>query len=142
MENLTFLTFAFFIALSSALSGFAQEAKTIEVGRSERFQIGSPVRVGDKLLKPGRYEVRHLIEGDNHLIVFRKVKLGYRNNFGEQKLGDEVARVTSKIIFADKKIGDIKFVAGKNSAGERTITEVVIKGEKIKHFLLDQLIVQ
>jgi hypothetical protein len=137
MKKTIFLTIALFIALSGALPGFAQEAKTIKAAKSGKFQIGKPIRLGNKWLKPGRYQVQHFIEGTDNTIVFKEVKLGFRNNFGEQILGAEVARVTSKTISTDKRIAHTKFVAGKDRAGERIIIEIWIKGETVKHLLLN-----
>lgn len=60
--------------------------------RKGKLHIYSSVRVGDTLLKAGMYQVQHVMEGDNHVLIFNEIVMGYRNNMGNQDLGEEIAR--------------------------------------------------
>ena len=134
MKKTMFLTITLFIALTGVLSPptFAQQTETIKVFKNGRFYLGKQVRVSDKTLKAGLYQVQHFMDGKDHIIVFKEVKWGYRHF---QELGDEVARIKCRVEPVNKKVGDTKIMIVSNSAGEREASEVWIKGEKFKHIL-------
>jgi hypothetical protein len=135
MKKTILLTFATFTLLVCFLTlpVFAQEAETIVVQKSGRFHLGKAVLVRDKKLESGMYQVQHMDEKGGHIVAFRMVEMGYRDNMGEQKLGAEVARVKCTVEAVDKKIKDTKILIRKNAAGEREAFEVWIRGEKVKH---------
>ncbi len=68
MKKTLLLTFAIFVALYgvSTLSIFAQERETITTQKSGRFHIGKAVRVGDKTLETGMYQVQHADKNGEH----------------------------------------------------------------------------
>jgi hypothetical protein len=119
----------------STLTALAQQEETIAVQKSGRFHLGKTVRVGDKTLEPGMYQVQHADENGEHIVIFRTVEMGYRGNMGNQKLGAEVARVKCSVETVDKKIGNTRILTRKNAAGEREAFEVWIRGEKVRHIL-------
>lgn len=135
MRNQLVLTVVILGALFglSTLTSFAQETESIAAEKSGRFHLGKKARVGDKTLDAGMYQVQHFEEEGDHVVVFRKVDMGYRNNMGNQKLGEEVLRVKCAVEAANKKVGDTKVLIRKNEVGERQIFEVWIRGENVKH---------
>lgn len=109
---------------------FAQGSEMVQTGKKGEIPFSSPVRVGDVLLKPGTYQIQHVMEGEDHVIVFRSMSLdGYR----QWVLGKEVARVKCRIepLGEKAKHGGVRF--GTNAAGEKTVEEVHVKGENVKH---------
>lgn len=129
------------IAILSASLGLwtiatqAQQTETIAAEKSGSFHLGKATRVGDKVLEAGMYQVQHFDEKGEHIVIFRRVDMGYRGNMGNQKLGEEVLRVKCKVEQIDKKIGDTKMLIRKTAAGVREIFEVWIRGQKVKHVL-------
>lgn len=131
---LIFASFTLFIGFST-ISVYAQNVETVSVQKSGRFHLEKAVRVGDKTLKAGMFQVQHVDESDKHKVVFRAVEMGYRDNMGNQKLGPEVARVICEVVAVDKKIKHTRVLVRKNAANDRIVFEVWIRGEKVKHIL-------
>lgn len=132
-----FSVIAIFVSLFgfSTLTTFAQEQKTVTAEKGGRFHLGKAVHVRGTTLEAGMYQVQHADENGEHIVIFRKVEMGYRGNMGNQILGAEVARVKCMVEEVDKKIGNTKIMIRKNAAGERVASEVWIRGEKVKHIL-------
>ena len=137
MKKQLLLIIAIFAGLIgfSALTAVAQQIETIAAKKSGRIHFGKAVRVGDKTLEAGMYQVQHADENGEHIVIFRSVEMGFNNNMGNQKLGAEVARVKCAVEAVTKKVGSTKVLIRKNAAGEREVFEVWIRGEKFKHIL-------
>lgn len=91
---------------------------------------------GDVRLKSGMYHVKHVIDGDKHVLVFKEVTLraGYQEGFMWE--GKEVARLECTVEPVTKSVRNTKVTFGRTSSGERSIQEIQIAGEKVKHILL------
>lgn len=137
MKKTALVMLSLFVALVCILplQAFAQQGETILGGKKGTFHIDKQVRVGGKLLKAGMYQVQHLTEGIDHFIIFREIKVGYRNNMGNQTLGDEIARVKCTIESVGQKMKNTKLILQQNAAGEKEVVEVWVKGETFKHIL-------
>lgn len=122
-----------FILCEASLPLFARQEPTIRIDKKGEFHLSSPVRVSDTVLKEGMYQVQHVAEGGNDLIIFREIQMGYRSNMGNQQLGKEVARVKCRIEPVTNKWKNTKLILRANGTGEKEVTEVQIKGEKVKH---------
>ena len=118
---------------------FAQQKSDSMVGKAGRLHIGSSVMVGSVLLKPGMYQVQHVTEGENHLIVFRVIRMGYRNNMGNETLGEEVARAKCRTEAVGQRWNHTKVRLERNSSGQRVVSEVQIAGEDVLHKFDSQL---
>jgi len=70
----------------------------------------APVRVGTALLPPGLYQVRHIMEGETHILTFRAV--GSR--------GPEV-RVKCTLVQLGQKAEQTRTVYALNAANERVL---------------------
>ena len=67
---------AFFCAISSSgiSEVLAARNKQIRCGRrAQGLTLSAPTRVGDVLLPQGQYEVRHVMEADSHIMVFKQI---------------------------------------------------------------------
>lgn len=137
MKKTLLMTFAICAALIgfSTTAAVAQKHETISEKKTGATHFGKAVRVGDKTLEAGMYQVQHVDENGEHIIIFRSVEMGYRGNMGNQTLGTEVARVKCTVEAFTKKIGGTRLLIRKNAAGERAVFEVWIRGEKFKHIV-------
>ena len=116
-----------------SISLFAQgNQDMIKIGKQGEITFDSPVRVGDQLLKEGTYQIQHVMEGEDHAIVFRKMSRDY---YRQLIAGREVARVKCRVepLGEKAKHGGVRF--GTNVAGEKTVEEVHVRGESVKHLI-------
>lgn len=118
---------------SSSLPLFAQQEQAIRVGKKGDFHLNAPVRVGDTVLKAGMYQVQHVAEGGDDVILFREIIMGYRSNMGNQRLGKEVARVKCRVEPTASEWKNTKLILRANATNGKEAAEVQIKGEKVKH---------
>ncbi len=121
--------------VSVAAPGQAQQGQMVRIGKKGVIPFDTPVRVGDVLLTPGEYQIQHLVEGSDHYIVFRKMlHKGYDYRTSAQGVSNkEATRVKCRVepLAETAKHGGIRF--GINPAGEKTVEEVHIEGENVKH---------
>ncbi len=78
----TSLVLAFSLGiLSSQL--FAQQESSLIADKGGKFHVDSSVLVGTTLLKSGMYKVQHIMEGNDHVIIFRVIRMNrYKNRWG------------------------------------------------------------
>jgi hypothetical protein len=70
-----------------------QEGQTLTVGKKGEVHFTSEVKAGDTVLKPGMYQVQHLEEGTDHVIVFKEMSMPADYKMGNTPVGKEVARL-------------------------------------------------
>ena len=123
------------IALLATFSAplYAQHGDTLSANKKGMVRFSSKVRVGDVMLKSGMYHVQHVIEGNDHVIVFKPVTMpgGYRE-YGMRE-GREVVRLKCQIEPVSKSVRNTKIQLGRNASGERVIEAIQVAGEKVKH---------
>ncbi len=95
------------------------------MGLADRYWIsfGEQVRVADTVLPPGSYEVRHVMEGPDHMMVFRQ--MGVKNPV------EVHAKCTLVVLSA--KADQTRKIIELNAANERVLKELTFKGETAKH---------
>ena len=122
---------AFLAAFATPL--FAQHTHTLEANRMGMARFSSKVRVGNVVLPAGMYHVQHVVEGSDHVIVFKPVTMP--SGFKEYQMieGREVVRLKCRVSPVEKSVRNTKIKLGRNAAGERVIEEIQIAGEKVKH---------
>jgi hypothetical protein len=81
------------------------------------------VRVGEVLLPQGDYEVRHVMEGENHIMVFHRM--------GGGKTVE--ARVKCELVPLPQKASQTQRSYVTNAANEQVLHELVFSGETAKH---------
>src|SRR5581483_9496213 len=52
---------------------------------------------GDTILNPGMYQVQHVAEGGDHVIIFKEVGMAAGYKMGNTPVGKEVARVRCNV---------------------------------------------
>ena len=135
-NNRRLITTAVALILSMGAFGsqlFAQQTNPLMVGKVGKLHIGSSVIVGNTLLESGMYQVQHVKESDNDLIVFRIIRMGFRDNMGNEQLGEEVARVKCRIEPVGQRWKHTKLHLERNSSNQRVVRAVQIAGEAVLH---------
>ena len=135
-NNRRLITTAIALILSMGAFGsqlFAQQTNPSMVGKVGKLHIGSSVIVGNTLLESGMYQVQHIKESDNDLIVFRIIRMGYRDNMGNEQLGEEVARVKCRIVPVGQRWKHTKLHLERNISNQRVVRDVQIAGEAVLH---------
>ena len=96
-----------------------------QLGIADKYQVNFPekVRVADTLLPQGDYEIRHVMEGSDHIMVFRQL--------GTKKPVEVRAKCTLVPLGAKADKDQKTYVL--NAANERVLQELVFKGEDAKH---------
>ncbi len=111
-----------------------QKAEVI-IGKKGQVHFTQNVKVGTTVLKPGMYQVQHVMESSDHVVIFKEVGMQAGYKHGNTPVGNEVARVNCKIEPVTKSVNNTKITLRTNAAGEKEIADVQIAGEKFKHLL-------
>jgi hypothetical protein len=98
------------------------------------MRLNETAWIGDVRLKSGMYQVKHVTEGDKHMLAFRSVALRAGRQFPMWE-GKELARLEFTLEAATKSVRNTKVILTKTSGGIRRIQEVQIAGEKVIHIL-------
>jgi hypothetical protein len=88
-----------------------------------KVSFSEKVWVADTLLPSGNYEIRHVMEGADHIMVFRQV--------GTKKPVEVRAKCTL-VPLTEKALESEKHFE-LNAANQRVLHELIFKGDKAKH---------
>ena len=115
---------ALFMGVALILTGLLA-AKPNKYGVSDvrRLTLTAPTRVGDVLLPQGRYEVRHVMEAENHIMVFKQLGTGKPAE----------ARTKCNLVPLKEKADRDELSYGLNPAGERVLQRLQFKGDSAEH---------
>jgi hypothetical protein len=96
-----------------------------QLGIADKYQVtfSEKIRVADTLLPKGNYEVRHVMEGSDHIMVFRQL--------GTNKPVE--VRAKCKLVALEAKADVSQQQYAMNAANERVLQELVFKGDRSKH---------
>jgi len=111
----------------------AQHSDMVVIGKRGILIFDTPVRVGDNLLKPGDYQIQHVMEGQDHVIVFTRMTHAGPGGNPESRPTKDVTRLKCRIEPLGEKAKHSGLRLGTNAASEKTVEEVHIKGENVKH---------
>lgn len=101
----------------------AAEQNKFGVADTYQVSFAQDVRVADVVLPEGKYEIRHVMEGQEHIMVFRQL--------GSKKPVEVRAKCTL-VALPDAAKNDQKiFIL--NAANQRVLRELVFKGDRAKH---------
>lgn len=121
MRNLKTLMLAMVCTL--AMAALASAANPYGVADVQKIAFTGNVRIGDVLLPQGQYEVRHLMEGENHVMVFRKLGSGKPVE----------ARVNCTLVPRTEKATRTEKVYELNAANEQVLRLIVFRGDMAEH---------
>lgn len=115
------------ITLLTMVLGIATlvNAKLNKYGVSDMQTItfASAIRVGDVLLPQGEYEVRHTMEAQNHIMVFRQL----------HKTKPVQASVKCTLVPLKAKAQATQVVFDSNAAKENVLRRLVFRGDMAEH---------
>src|SRR5208282_6503897 len=103
----------------------AVSAAENQMGIRDTYKVNftEKVRVADTLLPQGTYEIRHVMEGSDHIMVFRQL--------GTKKPVEVRAKCT--LVSLSTKADRDERIYVVNAANERVLQELVFKGDTAKH---------
>jgi len=103
----------------------AVSAAENQLGIRDTYKVSftEKVRVADTLLPQGTYEIRHVMEGSDHIMVFRQL--------GTKKPVEVRAKCT--LVSLSTKADRDERIYVVNAANERVLQELVFKGDTAKH---------
>ncbi len=96
-----------------------------QMGIRDSYQVSfsQQIRLGNMLLPKGDYEIRHVMEGSDHIMVFRQL--------GTKKPVEVRAKCT--LVPLGVKAGRDEKTYILNAANELVLQELVFKGDRAKH---------
>lgn len=96
-----------------------------QMGIADKYQVSfsEKVWVANTLLPKGNYEIRHIMEGSDHIMVFREL--------GTKKPVEVRAKCT--LVPLSAKADKDQKIYVLNAANERVLQELVFKGDRAKH---------
>jgi hypothetical protein len=109
-----------FMALS-LLATASQNKFGIADNRTITFN--DPIWVGDKLLPKGEYQVSHVMEGNQHIMIFKQL-----NNSRPAEV-----RVPCQLVQLQKKADRTERSYVLNAANERVLKSLIFQGDSAQH---------
>jgi len=93
------------------------------IADKRQVRFDDPVWVGTVLLPAGEYEVRHTMQGEEHLMVFRQIFAKTRAE----------ARVRCNLVPVAKPLEEDQVGFTSNSAGQLVLHRLAFKGDRAEH---------
>ena len=101
----------------------ASAGDKLGVATYQKISFTGNVRVGDVVMPQGDYEVKHVMEGENHIMVFSKLGAGKAASF----------RVKCSLVPLGEKSKMTEKKYTLNAANEQVLQEIVFRGDSAKH---------
>ncbi len=105
------------------LGAVAAAENQMGIQDSYKVNFSEKVRVADTVLPAGDYEIRHVMEGSNHIMVFTQL--------GTKKPVEVRAKCT--LVPLSVKADKSEKTYTLNAANERVLQELTFKGDRAKH---------
>ena len=120
------------IALAEHNQSQAGASQELRIGKSGIVTFSEQTRVGDMVLEPGRYEIKHRVAGSDHFIHFTKLTKAnpyYRS--GDTPVAHP-GEIKCALELLAKKAEYSKYMMTREGSGYR-ITRIEIRGENVAH---------
>ncbi|MBK7934463.1 MAG: DUF2911 domain-containing protein [Acidobacteria bacterium] len=116
-------------------SRFCPKGKTIGIDKEGEFHVSSPIRIGDRIVEKGMYQIYRVDINTTPFIVIRKVAMTYfGKTMGSMKRGDEVVRLKCTIQRVDEQNKKSNILFLQALAEERVALQVWFRHEKSNVF--------
>ncbi len=121
MRVLKIITLLFAVMLSVV----CVQARQNKFGVADVRQVTltAPTRIGDVLLPEGRYQVRHVMEGENHIMFFKQLDT--------PKPAE--ARVKCNLVSLQAKAQRSEITYSLNASNERVLRSLTFGGDSAQH---------
>jgi len=118
------MRFAGIVTIILVMAAFAA-ARQNQFGVEDTYQVSfsDPVRVADTLLPGGDYEIRHTMQGEDHIMVFQQL---------HTRKPVELKAKCTLVTLPAKAANNTKIYAV-NAANERVLRELIFQGDMAKH---------
>jgi hypothetical protein len=122
MRNLksSALSFVIILCLSSMLQAATNKYGVADV---RKVTLSAATRVGDVVLPQGDYEIRHVMEAENHIMVFKQL--------GANKPAQ--ARVKCNLVPLKEKAEATEVIYQFNATNERVLRTLRFRGDLAEH---------
>ena len=120
------------LGLTFAISLGAGESQSLPDPKAAVLSLSEQHMAAGVMLPRGAYQVRCDHKGGAHEMVFRNVT---RSSATGERIGNEVARVSCRMEQLERKATATTVRSRKDSAGQSTITEILVRGETVRHVL-------
>jgi hypothetical protein len=112
------------VAMALSFTGLLQ-AKQNKYGVADvrNVTFAAPMRVGEVLLPQGDYEVRHIMEAQNHIMLFKQL----------HKSKPAEARVKCRLVPLTEKAASDQVIYVLNAANERVLQTLTFRGDLAQH---------
>jgi hypothetical protein len=93
------------------------------VSDTQKVTFNDPIRVGDVVLPKGEYKVQHVMEGENHIMLFTQMTNGTA----------ATARVKCQLVPLQAKAAQTMVLYGHDQTDVHVLQELVFHGDSAKH---------
>ena len=122
MHNLKSIAL-FFVVILCLASVLQAGTNKYGVADIRKVTLSAATRVGDVLLPQGDYEVRHVMEAENHIMLFKQL--------GSNKPAE--ARVKCNLVALKEKADQTQVIYESNGANERVLRTLRFRGDLAEH---------
>jgi hypothetical protein len=114
-------TLVLVLLVTFAVGVFAKDTSSPRAGKTWSITFLDSTKVGTTMLPKGTYKAQHLVDGANHVLVFK------------DEGNKERARVACTSEQLSSKAAETEYDTGQNDAGENVLQSVVFAGDRYKH---------
>lgn len=93
------------------------------VSESQRVTFNEPIQVGEALLPQGEYKVQHVMEGENHFMVFTQMTSHV----------PATARAKCQLVPLAEKASQNLVLYGHDEKNVHVLQELIFRGDAAKH---------
>jgi hypothetical protein len=93
------------------------------VSDTQKVTFNDPIRVGDVVLPKGEYKIQHVMEGENHMMVFTQVT----------NRASATARVKCQLVSLQTKAAQNLVLYGHDQSDVHVLQELIFRGDSAKH---------
>jgi len=97
-------------------------AQNVPIGKSHDITLRAPAQVGESTLPAGTYRVTHVMENENHILVFK----GVRGDKKEYRINCKMRELPTPAAHDEQRFEE-------PSPKERILTSLVFAGDKVEH---------
>ena len=104
----------------------------LRVNDQGEVKFSGDTRVGDLLLKRGKYRFEHVVEGKDHFVVFNRTDSPSKQA-DSATVNQQALRVRCWLEPLDKPAKRTAFYSTVTVSGERTVQRLQMQGENVRH---------
>lgn len=104
----------------------------LRVNDQGEVKFSGDTRVGDLLLKRGKYRFEHVVEGDDHFIAFWRTDQTAKHA-DSAPANQQGLRVRCRLAPLGKPAKQTEFYSTVTVRGDRTVESLQVQGENVKH---------